>query len=68
MFYCRYTILLIASNTHAKETKGLSLSPIIEKVLIIPENPSLKPLIKLGQVLLKYVLRQIDNIIKVSIL
>jgi hypothetical protein len=30
---------------HASETNGLSLSPIIENVLINPENPSLKLLI-----------------------
>ena len=53
---------------HATETKGLNLSPTIEKVLIIPENPSLKPFIKLGQVLLKYALKHIAKIINVNML
>lgn len=53
MNYCRYTTLFIASKIQATETKGLNLSPITEKVRIIPEKPSLKPLIKPGQVLLK---------------
>ena len=50
----------------AIETKGLSLSPMTLKVLIVPLNPSLYVLILL-KVLPKYVLKQINNTNKVSI-
>ena len=59
-------ILLIAKITHAQETKGLNLSPITLKVLIVPLNPSLYVLILL-KVLPRYVLKHINNTINVSI-
>ena len=55
-----------AKITQAQETKGLSLSPITLKVLIVPLKPSLYVLILLN-VLPRYVLKQINNTIKVSI-
>ena len=52
--------------TQAQETKGLNLSPITLKVLIVPLKPSLYVLILL-KVLPRYVLKHISNTIKVNI-
>ena len=55
-----------AKITQAQETKGLNLSPITLKVLIVPLKPSLYVLILL-KVLPRYVLKHISNTIKVNI-
>ena len=52
--------------TQAQETKGLNLSPITLKVLIVPLKPSLYVLILL-KVLPRYALKHISNTIKVNI-
>ncbi len=61
-------MLFTASPIHAKDTNGLSFSPITEKFLNIPENPSLKLFIREGQALFRYVLKQISRTIIVIIL
>lgn len=59
--------LLIARPIQATATSGLNRSPIIEAFLMSPENPFSNDLILSGQILKRYVLKQIKSTISVII-